>query len=118
MASLYTHQRANVQKTWALMAGFLVIVIAIGWLLGYYLGNPIILYIAVVLALVINVFAYWQSDKIAIKLSAAKPINIKDPEMRELDRIVENLSITLTHYGFGEKSLNIFGHSIARALQI
>ena len=94
MATLYTHQKSNVQKTWALMTVFLVIVIIIGWLIGYSTGNPAIVYIAVVIALVMNVFSYWKSDKIALALSGAKPIDLANPEHKELDRLVENLAIT------------------------
>ena len=92
MATLYTHQSANVRKTWFLMVSFLVVVIALGWAVSWYYGNPGILYIAVVFALVMNVASYWFSDKLVIKMTGAKPAD--RAEHGELIRIVENLSIT------------------------
>lgn len=92
MASLYTHQAANVRKTWLLMAGFLVIVIAIGYGVAWYLQEPGILYIAVAFSLLMNVSAYWFSDKVALASTGAHEA---DPaEFRELHRLVENLAIT------------------------
>ncbi len=92
MATLYTHKDENVAKTWALMALFLIIVIAVGWLISWYFNNPAILIIAVALALLMNIWSYWNSDKVAIVLSGAKPA--EQGEYPELYRIVENLSIT------------------------
>ena len=42
--NLYTHQAANIRKTWFLMTGFLLVVIAIGWLFSQVWGSPAILY--------------------------------------------------------------------------
>jgi len=92
MASLYTNQNKNVQKTWVLMTIFLIVVIFIGWAFSYILNNPAILYFAVVLSVFMNVFSYWYSDKIVLKMSGAKPVT-RDGH-RELWNIVENLSIT------------------------
>jgi heat shock protein HtpX len=92
MASLYTHQAANIRKTWALMIGFLVLVIAVGYGVAWYLQEPGILYIAVAFSLLMNVSAYWFSAKVAIASTGAKEA---DPaEFRELHRLVENLAIT------------------------
>jgi heat shock protein HtpX len=92
MATLYTHQAANVRKTWLLMTAFLLIVIAIGWGISWYMDSPIILYVAVVIALVMNVYSYWNSDKLVIRLTHAQEA---DPtQYRELHRMVENLAIT------------------------
>jgi heat shock protein HtpX len=92
MASLYTHQSQNIRKTWFLMTVFLLIVIGVGWAASYYFGNAVILYIAVGFALVMNITAYWKSDKIAIASTGAKEADPR--EFLELHRIVENLSIT------------------------
>lgn len=92
MATLYTHQGENVRKTWFLMAMFLVLIIAIGYGISWYLGDPIILYVAVVFALVMNVGSYWFSDKLVLSMTGAIPA---DPvQHKELINIVENLSIT------------------------
>jgi heat shock protein HtpX len=92
MATLYTHQDSNIRKTWILMAGFLIMVIFLGWAVSWYFGDPVILYFFVAFALVMNVISYWYSDKIVLKMSGAKQINRETN--RELWNIVENLSIT------------------------
>jgi heat shock protein HtpX len=92
MASLYTQKSRNVRKTWALMTGFLIVVIALGWLISQIYGDVTILYIAVVFALVMNVTAYWFSDKIALSATGAKEADPK--QYLELHRILENLAIT------------------------
>jgi heat shock protein HtpX len=75
-----------------MMGVFLVLVIAIGWFASYYYDSAAILYVAVALALVMNIWAYWFSDKIALRQAKAQPA---DPaQYQELHRIVENLAIT------------------------
>ncbi len=92
MATLYTHQASNVRKTWAIMFVFFVIVIALGWFISYYYQNPSILYLAVIFSIFMNVWSYWYSDKIVIKLTGARPVARE--EHRELWNVVENLAIT------------------------
>ncbi len=92
MASLYTQQSRNIWRTWALMAVFLCVVVALGWLAGEYFGNRAIAYIALAFALVTNLFAYWFSDKVAIASAGAHMAD--EAQYRELHRIVENLAIT------------------------
>lgn len=74
------------------MTGFLVFVIAIGYVISWYMQEPGLLYVAVGLSLFMNVFAYWFSDKVAISSAGAEEADEK--EFRELHRILENLSIT------------------------
>lgn len=92
MATLYTQQGANVRRTWFLMAGFLVLVIAVAFGVSWYLGNPFILYVGVAFALIMNIWSYWYSDTVVIKMTGAKPAS-RD-EHRELWNLLENLSIT------------------------
>ena len=92
MATLYTHQDSNIRKTWFLMAFFLVGIVLLGWFISLYVGDPIILYVAAIFALVMNVGAYWFSDTIVIKMTGARPVT--KAQAPELYRIVENLSIT------------------------
>lgn len=92
MATLYTHRTENIAKTWVLMAVFLSVVVAVGWALSYYYGNPGILVVAVIFALFMNIGSYWFSDKLVIALAGAKPAD--GTEYAQLNRVVENLSIT------------------------
>src|SRR4051812_13178836 len=92
MATLYTHQEENVAKTWILMAGFLAVVIALGWAVSWHYNNPGILIFAVVFALVMNVLAYWNSDKVVVAMAGATPAG--DAQYPELHNVVENLAIT------------------------
>lgn len=92
MATLYTHKDANIRKTWFLMAVFFVMIIAIGYGLNWYYGNPAIMYGAIAFALFMNVASYWWSDKLVVSMTGAKPA---DPQIhRELISVVENLAIT------------------------
>lgn len=92
MATLYTHRSENVLKTWLLMALFLCVVVAIGYVASIQFNNPGILYGALVFSIAMNIIGYWFSDKIALSMSGAEPADpIHD---KELLRIVENLSIT------------------------
>lgn len=92
MASLYTQQGKNIRRTWMLMAGFFVMVIAIGYFLSWYLNNPFALYIAIALSLAMNVSAYWFSDKMALSATGAQEAD--SVGYLELHRILENLAIT------------------------
>jgi heat shock protein HtpX len=90
--TLYTHQRQNITKTWILMAVFFALVTFIGYFASYYYNNPGIFVFAVILSVVMNIGSYWFSDKIALSVSGAKEVQMKDNP--ELWRIVENISIT------------------------
>jgi heat shock protein HtpX len=92
MASLYTQAASNVRRTWALMAVFLVLVVLVGYAASLYFGNAAILYGSLIFALGTNVFAYWNSDKVAIASAGAVPAD--EDQYRELHRVVENLAIT------------------------
>ncbi len=74
------------------MTGFLVVVITLGWVVSQVYGNVGILYAAVAFSLLMNVTAYWFSDKIALASSGAKEAN--SVQYLELHRILENLAIT------------------------
>lgn len=88
---MYKQIAANKFKTNIFLLGFLLAVIGIGWGLSYYYNSPIILVIAVVISVVQSGVSYFYSDKIALAVSGAQPIEKKDSP--ELIRIVENLSI-------------------------
>ncbi len=92
MATLYTEESKNVHRTWLIMSVFLLIVICVGWAFSWYLDNPIILYISVLIAIATNIFSYWNSDKMVVRLTGAVPAD--NDQYRELHRMVENLAIT------------------------
>lgn len=92
MATLYTHQSENIWKTWFLMGVFLVLIIAIGFVFSQIYGDPYILYFAVIFSVGMNIFSYWFSDKIALKISGARPASRE--EFFDLYTVTENLSIT------------------------
>jgi heat shock protein HtpX len=92
MASIYTQADSNTRKTWFLLTGFLVFIIALGWLFSYLLDSNVILYIAVFLSIFMSLGSYWWSDKIVLAGVKAQPIEEKDNP--ELYRVVENLCIT------------------------
>lgn len=80
------------RKTWLLITGFLVFIIAVGWLFSYILDSSAILYFAVFLSIFTSFTSYWWSDKIVLSMYHAIPVeHNKNPE---LYHIVENLCIT------------------------
>jgi len=78
MPSLYDERASNIRRTWMLIVGFLVLVIAIGYAISWYYNQPAILYVAVAVALLTNVYAYWNSDKVVISLNHARPATRQD----------------------------------------
>lgn len=92
MASLYTQQGKNVRRTWLLMAVFLIFIVAIGYFVAWYLQEPGILYVAVAISLIMNISAYWFSDRVALASTGAHEAD--ESQYRELHRILENLAIT------------------------
>ncbi len=89
--SLYKERSKNVWKTWLYMSLFVAMFAAIGFLLAFTYQNVNIFYGAVVFSILMNIFSYWYSDKIALNMSGAK--EIKKSEYTEFWNIAENLSI-------------------------
>ena len=90
--NLYTQKDKNIRKSYLLILGFLIFIIALGWYFSFALNSGIILYIAVIFSITMSFISYWYSDKIVLKMSGAREIAKKDSP--ELYRIVENLAIT------------------------
>ena len=90
--TLYTQAANNIRKTWLLVSVFLVFIIGLGWVFSRAYHSSNILVFAVVFSLIMNVGSFWYSDKIALAMSKAKPIEKQDSP--ELYRLVENLCIT------------------------
>ena len=92
MASLYTHRDSNIRKTWFIFAIFLIVVIGAGYVFSRAYGRPEILYAAIIVSVLMNIWAYWFSDKTVLRMARAHPVTRESH--RELYNIVENLSIT------------------------
>ena len=75
MATIYTHQSSNITKTWILLSGFFVLIIALGFVFARAYGDPSILYIAVAISIMMNVGSYWWSDKLVLSMVHAKPVD-------------------------------------------
>lgn len=91
--SLYTQQSNNVFKTWLYMALFGGVFSALGLFVAYYYNNINIFYFAIIFSIVMNIFSYWHSDKIALNMSGAVEVKNKS-QYPEYWNAVENLSIT------------------------
>ncbi|NNM83938.1 M48 family metalloprotease [Candidatus Parcubacteria bacterium] len=89
---IYAQRASNIRRTWALVAGFLIVVIAAGYGISWYYGNPVILYIAIGIAIAVNFYAYWSSDKLVLSLNHAR-IATRE-EFFDYYTVVENLAIT------------------------
>lgn len=91
MATLYEQKTRNIAKTWLLMTIFFGVIIGIGFVFSQIYRDPVILFVAVGFSLLMNIVSYWFSDKIALALHRAKPVDMRvNPE---LFRILENLTI-------------------------
>ena len=92
MANLYNYSAVSKRKTWFLMTGFFIFIIAFGYFFAVAMEMPEILLLAVIISIVMSFVSYWHSDKIVLSMSGARQIDRDDD--RELYRLVENLCIT------------------------
>ena len=111
MATLYTQADRNVRLTWIYITGFLVFVIAVGFIFSQAMGSSAILYGAIIFSILMSFGSYWWSDKIVLKMSGAKEVTRDNA--REIYNIVENLCITAglpvpKIYIIQDRSLNAF----------
>lgn len=90
--NIYDQIGRNKWKTVFYIGLFLIFIIGLGWLFADIYNSPIILILAVIIAVGQAVASYFWGDSIALTLSHAK--KIKKTENPELFRIVENLAIT------------------------
>ncbi len=77
---------SNIFKTFILLAGLTALFMVVGRTLGGQHG----MMVALVLAAVMNFFAYWFSDKMALSMSGAQPVS--ESEAPELHAIVASLA--------------------------
>ena len=89
---MYSQIAANKRKTVFIMAVFILVIGAIGYAYGLYIGNFQSLYVVFGFALVYSLVSYFVSSKVALAVNGAKLITKADNP--RLYRIVENLSIT------------------------
>lgn len=89
---MFEQIRANKRKSALLVIGFVVFLILIGAAVGYLIGQGVLATIvAVVIAAVMAFTSYWESDKIALRVSRAVPA---DPQTyQRLHNLVEGLCI-------------------------
>jgi heat shock protein HtpX len=80
------HRHHNGLKTALLLGGLSAFLLLVGRLLGGSTG----LVIALFIALGVNAFSYWNSDKLALRAMRARPVS--EAEQPEMYRIVRELS--------------------------
>lgn len=89
---LYQQRASNIRRTWVLALGFFAVVIAFGYVIALYYGDPFILLIAFVIAVATNFYAYWASDRLVLSMSGARPATRE--EFFDFYTVTENLAIT------------------------
>lgn len=90
--TLYNQSDKNTRLTWLYITGFLVFVIAAGYVFAQAMNSSEILYVAVIFSILMSFGSYWWSDKIVLAMSGAKEIT--HDNAREIYHMVENLCIT------------------------
>lgn len=92
---MYKQIAANRQKTFFLVFGFLVLIIAAGYFASVYWQNSSILVWAVVVSAVMSWGSYFAGDKAILALSGAREVeHDADIKQRQIVHLVENLCIT------------------------
>ena len=90
--TLYTHVRANKIRSFFLLLLFVSVISLLGYSVSVGFDQPWILPFAVVVATAQAWASYYFSDSVTLAISGAKPA--EGAKWRELNRLVENLSIT------------------------
>jgi heat shock protein HtpX len=90
---MYKAIAANKRNTLLIMAVFVGLIGAIGWVVSSMYGNTSIAYWVIGVALVYALIQYYLAGKLAVAMTGAKEIQKRDNP--RFYRIVENLSITL-----------------------
>lgn len=89
---MYSAIAANKRNTLLIMAVFVGLIGAIGWVVSQYYGNVSISYWVIGVAFIYALIQYFLASKLAVAMTGAKEIEKKDNP--RLYRIVENLAIT------------------------
>ena len=92
MATIYNQADRNTRLTWLYISGFLIFVIAVGYVFAGAMNNSTILVVAVIFSTLMSFASYWWSDKIVLAMSGAK--EVRHENAKEIYHLVENLCIT------------------------
>lgn len=89
---MYDQVASNKRRSWVLLVAFVLVVVVVASAINYMFGfGPVGIILAFVFAGSMSVFSYWNSDKVALKLSRAQPA---DPQIyARLHNLVEGLCI-------------------------
>jgi len=90
---MYKAIAANKRNTFLIMAVFVGLISAIGWLVSLYFGDQSITLWVLIGAAIYAFIQYFAASKLALSMTGAQQIEKRDNP--RLFRIVENLSITL-----------------------
>jgi heat shock protein HtpX len=89
---VYDQVTANKRRSWLLVAAFALFVVVVAVAFSYLIqAGPVGVVIALVVAIAINVGAYWKSDAVALRMSRAKPA--PQEQYARYHNIVEGLCI-------------------------
>lgn len=89
---MYNAVAANKRNTVIIMAVFVGLIGAIGWVFSYVNGNPSLVYWIIGVAAIYALIQYFMASKLAVAMNGAREIEKRDNP--RLYRIVENLAIT------------------------
>jgi heat shock protein HtpX len=90
---MYKAIAANKRNTVLIMAVFVAIIGAIGWIVSYFYNDISIAYIILIVAVIYALIQYFAASKLALAATGAVEIEKKDNP--RFFRIVENLAITV-----------------------
>ena len=80
----------NGLKTAGLLTAMWALVVLIGWVISRGTGNSSWLFVSIVLGFGMNLYTYWNSDKLALRSMRAQPVTPQ--EAPQLYAMVEELS--------------------------
>jgi len=89
---MYKAIAANKRNTILIMAVFVGLIGAIGWVVSYFYGNTNITYFVITIAALYALIQYFIADKLTVALTGARQIEKRDNP--RFYRIIENLAIT------------------------
>ncbi|MDG1187308.1 MAG: M48 family metallopeptidase [Ilumatobacter sp.] len=84
--------RSNKRRSLGLVAGFMVVIVLVGAAIGFVVGNGVLFtFIALVFSGAVAFASYWKADKIALRMSRARPASAV--EYQRLHNLVDGLCI-------------------------